>query len=75
MGFVDQFDGLMSLYEVDHKSKKWWHRIFFHFLDAAVINNYILHKLLTGGEINTAKKFRLNLIYSLCAMSVPALKR
>ena len=68
MGFVDKFDQLISLYEIDRKSKKWWHRIFFHFVDAAVINSYILHKMLTGNEIKTAKEFRLNLIYSLCAM-------
>lgn len=68
MGFVDKFDQLVSLYEVDRKSKKWWHRIFFHFLDAAVINSYILHKLLTGNEIKITEQFRLSLLYSLCAM-------
>jgi hypothetical protein len=78
MGFVDKFDQLKSLYEVDRKSKKWWHRIFFHFLDVAVINSYILHKMLTDGEINTTKQFRLALVYSLCAMGkckTPSLKR
>lgn len=68
MGFVDQFDHLKSLYEVVRKSKRWWHHIFFHFLDVTVINSYILHKMLTDGEIDTVKKFRLSLIYSLCEM-------
>lgn len=31
MGFVDMFDQLKSFYEIDRKSKKWWHRIFFFF--------------------------------------------
>lgn len=68
MGFVDKFDHLKSIYTVDRKSKKWWHRIFFHFLDVAVINSYILHKMLTYSEIDTAKQFRLTLLYELCAM-------
>lgn len=78
MGYVDKFDQLKALYEIDRKSKKWWHRIFFYFLDVAIINSYILLKMLTDGEINTAKQFRLNLVYSLCEMEkseTPSLKR
>ncbi|XP_071057540.1 piggyBac transposable element-derived protein 5-like [Onthophagus taurus] len=33
-----RFDMLKSLYEIDRKSKKWWHRIFWYLLDAAVVN-------------------------------------
>ncbi|GFY50799.1 piggyBac transposable element-derived protein 4 [Trichonephila inaurata madagascariensis] len=31
MGYVDHFDQLKSMYDIDRKSKKWWHRIFFLF--------------------------------------------
>ena len=72
MGYVDKFDQLIALYDIDRKSKKWWHRIFFHFIDVAVINSYILHKMLTNNEIKTAKEFRLNLLYSLCGMKSEA---
>jgi hypothetical protein len=41
---VDHFDELKSLYEINRKSKKWWHCIFFFFLDAMVVNAFILHK-------------------------------
>lgn len=68
MGFVDNFDHMKSLYEIDRKTRKWWHRIFFHFLDVAVVNSYILHKILTNNEIRRGKDFRLNLLYSLCSM-------
>jgi hypothetical protein len=47
MNCVDHFDQLKSLYEINRKSKKWWHRIFFFFLDAAVVNAFILHKQFT----------------------------
>lgn len=44
MNYVDKFDQLKSTYAIDRKSHKWWHRIFFHFLDCAIINSYILYK-------------------------------
>lgn len=44
MNYVDKFDQLKSTYAIERKSRKWWHRIFFHFLDCAVINSYITYK-------------------------------
>ena len=50
MGGVDLFDMLMSLYKVDHKSNKWYRRIFFwvlhvvNVLHVAVVNGWILYK-------------------------------
>lgn len=48
MGFIDKFNQLISLYKVDCKHKMWLHQIFYHFLDVAIINNYILHKMKTA---------------------------
>lgn len=31
MGHVDKADMLKKCYEIDRRSKKWWHRIFFIF--------------------------------------------
>ena len=45
---LDKFDQLMSSYKLDRRSRKWWHRIIFYFLDAAVINSYILNKQLNN---------------------------
>ncbi|KAJ8910639.1 hypothetical protein NQ315_012507 [Exocentrus adspersus] len=45
MNCVDRFDQLKSTYEIDRKSKKWWMRIFWHFVDCSVVNSYILYKL------------------------------
>lgn len=44
MGGVDLFDMLMSLYKVDHKSVKWYRRIFFWVLNVAVVNGWILYR-------------------------------
>jgi hypothetical protein len=52
MNCVDHFDQLKSLYEINRKSKKWWHCIFFFFLDAAVVSAFILHKQFADTLIN-----------------------
>ena len=43
MGFLDNFDHLLSSYKIDRKSKKWWHRIFCNFLDLAIVNSFIIY--------------------------------
>ena len=44
MGGVDLFDMLSSLYRTDHKSLKWYRRIFYWVLNVACINGWILYK-------------------------------
>jgi len=43
MGGVDLVDQLKGYYGIDRKSKRWWIRLFFHFVDLAVTNAYILY--------------------------------
>ena len=44
MGGVDLFDMLMSLYKVDHKSTKWYRRIFLWTLNLGVVNGWLVYK-------------------------------
>lgn len=74
MGFVDKMDMLKSLYEVDRKSKKWWHRIMFHFIDLALVNAFILFKERSDGKSETLKLFRLSVIMGLTGASVKSKK-
>lgn len=65
IGFVDHFDQLKSMYEIDRKSKKWFHKTFFHFLDMTVVNSYILYIMKyyeNNPYYNNMKNFRLDLI-------------
>ncbi|KAJ8932573.1 hypothetical protein NQ314_014581 [Rhamnusium bicolor] len=48
MGSVDKADMLKTCYAIDCKSKKWYHRIVWHFLDTTVVNAYILSKESSG---------------------------
>ncbi|GFT13178.1 probable ATP-dependent RNA helicase DHX34 [Nephila pilipes] len=70
MGFVAYFNQMKCLYQIDRKSMKWWHRIFFHFLDVAVVNSYIIYQMLPVSqlELKTLKVFRIDIIRSLMMM-------
>ena len=41
---VDLCDQMVGYYLLNHRSKKWWRRIFFHFLVASVHNSFIVAK-------------------------------
>lgn len=60
MGYVDKSDMYISLYKINRKSKKWWHRILWHFLELSIVNAYIIFKCRAGTIKNyTLKEFRL----------------
>lgn len=65
MGYVDFADMMKSYYEISRKSHKWWHRIFFHFLDVAVTNSYILYEQNKQEKRLTLKEFRLDVVAGL----------
>lgn len=66
MNCVDKFDQLKSVYDINRKSKKWWHRVFFYFIDASITNSFIIYKLL-GNENLSMKKFRREIVQELVA--------
>lgn len=41
MGGVDQYDQKRGAYPSDRRSKIGWHRIFYHLLDAAIVNAFV----------------------------------
>ena len=42
MGGVDLLDSVLGYYRNKIRSRKWYHRIFFHFLDMTAVNGWIL---------------------------------
>lgn len=45
MGGVDLFDQLHANYSIDWKSRRWWLKLLSYFIDASVVNAYILYKI------------------------------
>nr|CAH7728858.1 unnamed protein product [Callosobruchus chinensis] len=43
MGGVDHADQLRATYGLNRKSKKWWHRLLWGFIEMAFINAYIIY--------------------------------
>jgi len=52
MGGVDKFDQYMAAYTISQKSRRWWIKLFYYFIDTAIVNSYILYK----ESCNKAKK-------------------
>lgn len=44
MGGVDLADMLIELYRTDHKSKRWYMRIFYWMMDVSIVNGWLLYK-------------------------------
>jgi len=74
MGYVDKADMLMTLYKIDCKSKRWYMRIFFYFLDLAVHNAFILFTVSSHnkGKTISLKDFRLAVATALIGNTKPS---
>ena len=58
-------DQMIMYYGFSHRSVKWWKRVFFHLLDVALVNSYILYKTANASSKMTQLNFRLSVAKSL----------
>lgn len=73
MGGFDLSEQLIHNYSVHHKSMRWYRTLFFHFLDIAATNSYLLHKELCREkqqEPMTHRAFLEELTAQLCGVTV-----
>lgn len=73
MGGVDLSDQLIQYYSAQRKTMRWYRKLFFHFLDIAATNAYLLHKelaVLGQREAMTHKAFQEELTAQLCGVSI-----
>ena len=52
-------NGLLSYYSIFVKSKKWHHRLIWHFLDIAIVQDFILQKRDTDNANLNLKAFKI----------------
>ncbi|XP_060942279.1 piggyBac transposable element-derived protein 4-like [Limanda limanda] len=75
MAGVDFSGALIGFYKVLHKSNKWYMKFFFHFMDIAIVNSFLLHKDLArsrGDPPLRQKEFRETLIQELAEAGSPS---
>ena len=58
-------DQMIMYYGFSHCSVKWWKRVFFHLLDVALVDSYILYKAANASSKMTQLNFRLSVAKSL----------
>jgi hypothetical protein len=64
MGGVDLMDSHIGRFRIQMKSKKWYFRLFYHILDLAIINAWLLSKNKVPNM--TQKQFRIDIGHTLC---------
>lgn len=66
---VDYFDRHLRFYSFLHGSKKWYQKIAYYFLTAALLNSYVIYQQEHGTENSVSRKqYIINIIYSLLGM-------
>lgn len=73
MGGVDVSDALISYYTVLHKTKKWSHTFFYHFVDIAIVNAFLIYRngLCKKSEAHDTKGVQRKLIEELPGLVLP----
>ena len=81
VGGVDLFNTFQALYRLDHKSHRWYMRIFYRILASSVVNAWLRYqtdfdslKLSKGNESFLEKQKRMSLIEFTTNVSSPLLK-
>ena len=58
MAGVDRSDQLIGKYSTLRKTNKWWKTLFYHYIDIARVNSYILFKEWQSKHIGSGSLFR-----------------
>ena len=65
MGAVDRCDQLLAFYRIVTKSRKWYKRILYHFVDVSIVNAFIMRRAITGAKNLPLFEFKLDVATAL----------
>lgn len=72
MGGVDLLDSHIGRYRIKMRSRKWYMWLFYHLLDIAIINSWLLYRRCNeGNKTMSLLDFRIELATTLCSIGVP----
>lgn len=74
MGGVDKADQLRALYNIDRKSKKQWHRLFWGITDIVFINSFVINNELNNTKLSV-KLYRRAVAQGLIVLNKSGLKK
>ena len=67
MGGVDLLDSIIGRYRIAMRSKKWYFKLFYHFLDMSLVNAWLLYRRVYENEATIPlAKFRQEIAVALC---------
>lgn len=69
MNGVDVADQLTVFYSFVRKTRKWWRKLFFYFLEVSVVNSYILYKCSVANPCSHLG-FRRSIIEQVAKLSI-----
>ena len=70
MGYVDKDDRMANIYSISRRTFKWKKKLYFHLLNLAMFNSYILHSS-CGGKKTSHRDFRYTLVRNMVAHAGP----
>ena len=70
IGYVNKGDRMANSYSISRRTFKWTKKLFFHLLDLAILNCYILHSSCQGKRISHTD-FRFTLVRNMLAHAGP----
>lgn len=71
MGGVDLLDSIIGRYRIAMRSKKWYFKLFYHFLDMALVNAWLLYRRVYGNNVTIPlAKFRQEIVVALCQAGI-----
>lgn len=66
MGGVDLLDSIIARYRIAMRSKKWYFKLFFHFMDVTMVNAWLLYRKTKKENTMSLADFRREIAVSLC---------